>query len=316
MPVILHVDPSTADREAVREALVGQENWTIEGASSYEEARERLQLHPVDAILSEVELGDGYWNDLVSALRSRQLMAPVFVLTANLTIEGAAQAVRDGAELVFVKGSDPSEWPFQIECAIDRATSRATRASVEKALSQQKLCFVMENEKARVPHLVNLLIEQCDRFELLDDRDRMRIQVALEEALLNAIIHGNLEVSSKLRELEGDVFEQTVSERKVALPYSSRRVTLEAEYTREAARFTIRDEGPGFDVNKVRNPTEDDAIALASGRGILLMRSFMDSIDYNDKGNEVSMLKRRSASLTPQVEQLATELTLASVMSY
>ncbi|RLS56460.1 MAG: response regulator [Planctomycetota bacterium] len=306
MPVILHVDPSTADREMIRDALSNQENWTIEGANSYEEARERLQLHPVDAILSEVELGDGYWNDLVSMLRSRQMTTPVFVVTAQMTVEGAAQAVRDGAETVLLKGSNYDEWPFPIECAIDQATSRSVRASVEKSLSSQKLLFVLENEKGRVPHLVNLLVEQCDRFGLLDDRDRMRIQVALEEAILNSIIHGNLEVSSKLRELEGDVFEQTVSERKVSLPYSLRRVILEAEYNYELARFTIRDEGPGFDVNKVRNPTEDDAIELASGRGILLMRSFMDETDYNDKGNEVRMLKRRSASLTPEVEQLTT----------
>lgn len=306
MPVILHVDPSTADREMIRDALSNQENWTIEGANSYEEARERLQLHPVDAILSEVELGDGYWNDLVSMLRSRQMTTPVFVVTAQMTVEGAAQAVRDGAETVLLKGSNYDEWPFPIECAIDQATSRSVRASVEKSLSSQKLLFVLENEKGRVPHLVNLLVEQCDRFGLLDDRDRMRIQVALEEAILNSIIHGNLEVSSKLRELEGDVFEQTVSERKVSLPYSLRRVILEAEYNYELARFTIRDEGPGFDVNNVRNPTEDDAIELASGRGILLMRSFMDETDYNDKGNEVRMLKRRSASLTPEVEQLTT----------
>lgn len=306
MPVILHVDPSTADREMIRDALSNQENWTIEGANSYEEARERLQLHPVDAILSEVELGDGYWNDLVAMLRSRQMTTPVFVVTSQMTVEGAAQAVRDGAETVLLKGSNYDEWPFPIECAIDQATSRSVRASVEKSLTSQKLLFVLENEKGRVPHLVNLLVEQCDRFGLLDDRDRMRIQVALEEAILNSIIHGNLEVSSKLRELEGDVFEQTVSERKVSLPYSLRRVTLEAEYNYELARFTIRDEGPGFDVNKVRNPTEDDAIELASGRGILLMRSFMDETDYNDKGNEVRMLKRRSASLTPEAQQLAT----------
>ena len=77
-------------------------------------------------------------------------------------------------------------------------------------------------------------------------------------------------------------------------------------------RFVIRDDGPGFDVEKVRNPTEDDAIALASGRGILLMRSFMDSIDYNDLGNEVSMYKRRSATLTPAPEQSAVATCGAS----
>lgn len=178
------------------------------------------------------------------------------------------------------------------------------RQAAENSLDQLTQKFVLQNEKGRIPYLVNLLVENCDRFGLLDDRDRMRIQVALEEALLNSVVHGNLEVSSRLRELDGDLFEEAITERKVLEPYRSRRVTLIASYTHTEARFTIRDEGPGFDVDKVRNPTDDDAIALASGRGILLMRSFMDEVLYNNKGNEVSMLKRRSSSLSPQAESV------------
>ena len=312
MPVILHIDPSSADRDMIRELLAIQENWMIEGASNYEEARDRLVLHPVDLILTEADLGDGEWRDIHSFVQSRQLTTPVFIVSSTMTVESAAQAARDGAEGVLVKGSDPREWLFPLECALERAASLSLRRAVESSLSQQTLEFTIHNEKGRVPHLVSLLVEQCDRFGLLDDRDRMRIQVALEEALLNSIIHGNLEVSSQLRELEGDAFGQAILERCVQDPYRNRRVTLIAEYSREAARFVIRDEGPGFDVEKVRNPAEDAGLELASGRGILLMRSFMDEIDYNDKGNEVSLVKRRSASLAPRPETVSQALAFAA----
>ncbi len=302
MPVILHVDPSTADRDSIRQALASQETWSIEGAESYDEARSRLDQGPVDLILCEADLGDGEWRDLVCAVSSRQMTTPVIIVSSQMTVESAAQAVREGAEGVLVKGGDASEWFFPLECAIDRATSRSTRLAAENALTQLTQKFVLMNEKGHIPSLVNLLVENCNRFGLLDDRDRMRIQVALEEALLNSVVHGNLEVSSRLRELEGDLFEQAIAERKVIEPYRSRRVTLIANFTHDEARFTIRDEGPGFDVTKVRNPTEDDAIALASGRGILLMRSFMDEVEYSNKGNEVSMVKRRSATLSPLAE--------------
>ena len=302
MPVILHVDPSTADRDSIRQALASQETWSIEGAESYDEARSRLDQGPVDLILCEADLGDGEWRDLVCAVSSRQMTTPVIIVSSQMTVESAAQAVREGAEGVLVKGGDASEWFFPLECAIDRATSRSTRLAAENSLTQLTQKFVLNNEKGHIPSLVNLLVENCNRFGLLDDRDRMRIQVALEEALLNSVVHGNLEVSSRLRELEGDLFEQAIAERKVIEPYRSRRVTLIANYTYDEARFTIRDEGPGFDVTKVRNPTEDDAIALASGRGILLMRSFMDEVEYSNKGNEVSMVKRRSATQSPLAE--------------
>lgn len=302
MPVILHVDPSTADRDSIRQALASQETWTIEGAESYDEARTRLDQGPVDLILCEADLGDGEWRDLVSTISNRHLTTPVVIVSSQMTVESAAQAVREGADGVLVKSGDPSEWLFPLECAMDRATSRAQRLAAEGSLTQLTQKYVLENEKGRIPSLVNVLVENCCQFGLLDDRDRMRIQVALEEALLNSVVHGNLEVSSRLRELDGDLFEQAISERKAIEPYRSRRVTLISTYTHDEARFTIRDEGPGFDITKVRNPTEDDAIALASGRGILLMRSFMDEVEYNSKGNEVSMLKRRSSTLSPHAE--------------
>ena len=108
MPVILHVDPSTADRDAIREALASQETWTIEGAASYEEACERLQLHPVDLILCEADLGDGEWRDLVSAVRNRHLTTSVFIVSASMTIESAAQAARDVRKPSSSRGAIPA----------------------------------------------------------------------------------------------------------------------------------------------------------------------------------------------------------------
>ncbi len=100
-----------------------------------------------------------------------------------------------------------------------------------------------------------MLVVYCDKFGLLDDRDRMSIQVALEEALLNSVIHGNLEVSSKLQRNGRRCIRAGDPGAKTAGALRSRRVTLIAEYTREYARFTIATRA-GFDVNKVRNPTE------------------------------------------------------------
>jgi anti-sigma regulatory factor (Ser/Thr protein kinase) len=57
------------------------------------------------------------------------------------------------------------------------------------------------------------------------------------------------------------------------------------------ARFVIRDEGPGFDPHKVPDPTDPENLERESGRGLLLMRSFMDSVAYNPTGNEVTLVK-------------------------
>jgi len=62
--------------------------------------------------------------------------------------------------------------------------------------------------------------------------------------------------------------------------------------TKDEATFIIRDEGAGFDPNDLPDPTAPENLIRASGRGILLIRTFMDDVCFNDKGNEITMVKR------------------------
>jgi len=59
--------------------------------------------------------------------------------------------------------------------------------------------------------------------------------------------------------------------------------------------ITIGDEGPGFDPSKLPDPTDPANLEMASGRGILLMRTFMTDVHYNNNGNVVTLVKRRNA---------------------
>ena len=63
--------------------------------------------------------------------------------------------------------------------------------------------------------------------------------------------------------------------------------------THEEAVFTIRDQGPGFDVTRVADPTSPEKLIVASGRGLLLIRTFMDEVRHNAAGNEITMTVRR-----------------------
>jgi serine/threonine-protein kinase RsbW len=93
------------------------------------------------------------------------------------------------------------------------------------------------------------------------------IKLALEEGLANAIRHGNRQDGSKKVFLSYDIDE--------------RRVVI-----------TISDEGPGFDPACVPDPTLDENLDKPSGRGIMLMRAYMDEVQYNQRGNQIRMIKR------------------------
>ena len=141
--------------------------------------------------------------------------------------------------------------------------------------------------------LVGKLQQQLEAQGLFDDNVLLRVSMALREALINAIEHGNLEASSALRERDDDSYIQLVRSRRHEQPYCSRRVMLCARETRDEVTYVIRDDGPGFDVSQLPDPTDPENLQKASGRGILLIRAFMDEVSHNANGNEITMIKRR-----------------------
>ncbi len=124
-----------------------------------------------------------------------------------------------------------------------------------------------------------------------------KLMVALHEALSNAIVHGNLEMSSELKEQGDSSFAQALARRVADPRLADREVAIGFAFDGQRARWTVTDEGNGFDVDGImRRVTSDDPeVLLASGRGILLMRSFLDEVRYEAGGRRLILeLKRES----------------------
>ena len=102
-----------------------------------------------------------------------------------------------------------------------------------------------------------------------DDRDVFGIRLALEEAIVNAIKHGNGMDPDKA-------------------------VRIWCRVTQESVRVEIEDEGEGFTVEEVPDPTADENLERPCGRGIMLMRAFMTEISFNSRGNRVTLVKNRT----------------------
>jgi serine/threonine-protein kinase RsbW len=101
------------------------------------------------------------------------------------------------------------------------------------------------------------------------EHDRFAIQLALEEAMANAIRHGNA----------GD---------------PAKRVVVEFRIDDECACISVEDEGGGFQPEAVPDPTLDENLCKPYGRGVMLMRVYMSEVRYNVAGNRVTMIKRRT----------------------
>jgi anti-sigma regulatory factor (Ser/Thr protein kinase) len=122
-----------------------------------------------------------------------------------------------------------------------------------------------------------------------------RIMLALHEALTNSIIHGNLGISSELK-LTGDrAFAEAVATRCGDPAYYLRGVDIQAHYDGERARWVFTDEGDGFDFqDALRRVDDDDLDPLRPfGRGMLLMRAFVDEMRYEEGGRRLVLAVRR-----------------------
>jgi anti-sigma regulatory factor (Ser/Thr protein kinase) len=123
-----------------------------------------------------------------------------------------------------------------------------------------------------------------------------KLTLALHEALTNSVVHGNLEVSSELKERSENAFAQRLAERSADPHYGTRPVDICIDYDGERCRWMFTDRGKGFDVERalarVEQPEPD--LPLSSGRGIQLMRAFLDEVRYEAGGRRVVLILRRT----------------------
>jgi serine/threonine-protein kinase RsbW len=115
---------------------------------------------------------------------------------------------------------------------------------------------------------IQALIEESLQACAFSEQDIFAIKLALEEALVNAVKHGN----------------QMDPDKKVSVRYA---------VTPDRFDITIIDEGPGFNPEDVPDPTAIENLERPCGRGLLLMRGFMTEVEYQGKGNVVVMAKVR-----------------------
>ena len=136
------------------------------------------------------------------------------------------------------------------------------------ALDQARVVFA--NEHAASERVQDAIIEAMDRHAF-GKASRFAVRLALAEGIANAFKHGHKH-----------------------LPPTAT-ITMEFSVSSSRVVVTIEDQGPGFKVEDVPDPTLDENVERTSGRGIMLIRAYMTSITHNAKGNRVEMVYTKPA---------------------
>jgi serine/threonine-protein kinase RsbW len=241
-----------------------------------DEALARDDLDTFDLIISDLTEDVEIIAQSISELHRKHLLVPV---SANGTQADKIKAFKVGAANSLRTPYNREDFRQIIEQTLSYKLRFIDNPGAVSHL-HEKIEFELPSDVALMNGVLQYLLDRVSRYGLIHP-ERSNLFVALDEAFVNAVKHGNKNDPQKL-------------------------VRITADLTPKEASFTVEDEGEGFDVKAIPDPCDPMNLFKSSGRGVLLMYNIMDEVEYNAQGNRVKMVKRQEVSTEAQLVESST----------
>lgn len=255
---------------------------------------------PFDLLITDVRMPNLDGMSLLRRMREAELDVEVAIMTGHGDLDMAIEAVQLGALDFLTK-------PFGRQDVVrllrrlsyvygQTETELAGRAEVD--INWPYVDGVLRLNIASDPTLVSEVAgrvrDQMRTFLQRNGVNRRVFMLCMVEALQNAITHGNLGVSSNMRDDSLEEFDQALAAAAQVPALYNKIVGIELAFNDKQLSITVTDEGGGF--NPIDLPDPNDPMALlSSGRGLIIIREFMDEVTWNERGNAITMVKRLPA---------------------
>ena len=245
----------------------------------------------VDFIVTDIKLRKMDGIEFLRHIKSLELSIPV-IITGQGNVDDAIQALRYGARDFIKKPVDENEIASIIRSEVKRRSQEQLAVDLGRFLVEEKREFILPVDVEAGDVLAHELIKNLPSTGYFSASDAENIGVALRESISNAIYHGNLEMSSDIREDSGNkAFKEEFERRRINPEFADRKVTIIYHLCPDYVEFSIEDEGKGFNSEALPDPTDPENFFKKSGRGLLYVRLYMDEVEWNGKGNRIRMKK-------------------------
>ncbi|MGC9328517.1 MAG: response regulator, partial [Candidatus Hinthialibacter sp.] len=266
-------------------------------ASHGEEALDIIQKEEeIDLIFTDLRMPVMGGMELLAEIRQKRPKTPVVIITGFGRREDVIEAMRLGASNFLLK---PQEIDMVYAVASKILRMRRHEKMEQKIyqfFSKETLFFTMPSDLQYTLPLIDQLTDKIEQVGICNATEMINVRFALDEALVNAIIHGNLEIDSSIKgaSLEKMLeFDKYVKERSEQEPYKRRKIQVTRRLTSEFVSFTIQDQGKGFNWRALPESVDEVDLLSNYGRGLFLIRTFMSSVKFNDTGNRITLTKHR-----------------------
>lgn len=303
MSRILIVEDSPVEQALLQGLL--RNRWPdleLASCSDVPQALLAIRQERPDLVVADLNLPGRSGSDLFDLLQGNEREIPVILITGDGSEEAALRAIQAGATSYVPRLQIGKHLLDAIDKILRLSRKNAARRRLMGFLFHQDLRFSIENDLELVGPFIDYVRDHLETATPFTVNETNHICLALHESLTNAINHGNLELDSELRQEDERVYYDLGEQRRRQHPYCDRHVYVAMTLTASEVDFRIRDEGPGFDAAAALEKAREINLDRIGGRGLLLIRAFMDTLSFNERGNEVRFSKRTVAALpAPEV---------------
>lgn len=294
-PAILIVDDEEIIRSLLLTLFQRDGRYDADTAVDGLDALAALERRAYSLIITDLQMPNLGGLGLLRRLRETYPQVPVIVFTGYGDMQDAIEALRLGAVNFLRKPFELREILPSVVRAIEVVARSERRRLVYDYIDSIGLSLTIPPRLDETDPVIQHLIDPLVPLHIIPEAEIKNVFLALDEVLSNAIFYGALLIDPTLRDKpEGHaLFEQLMLERETHPDFSSRRIQLRAEYSPDRAVFIVKDPGEGFDYRNLPDPTDPENLLREHGRGLLLVRCFMDDLQFNEQGNEVTLVKNR-----------------------
>lgn len=287
---VLVVEDDQASRSYL-EVILRKENLNFRSADNGKDGLEIFKEYIPDIVLSDINMAQMNGLELLENIKRIKPETIVIMLTAFNSEDYVVEAMKLGANNYLKKPVLKNNLISLLRKYSSVLHSRKSAKKIQGFIKRHNFSLDFKSNIEIIPSIVNYLITEVEG--VFPEEVLLDIKLGLGELLLNAVEHGNLDISfiEKSHAVQNDQLQQLYYERLGDPEFYRRKVFIDFSMTPEYSEWVITDEGDGFDPDSIPNPISEDGILRLHGRGIFICKFQFDELEYLENGNKVRARK-------------------------
>ncbi len=263
-------------------------NYEVILAETGDEGINKFRQYRPDIVISDMRLPDKNGNIVVKEIKEIDKDVPIIIITGYSDKQLILSAMKNGALDLLRKPFKPKDLRYLIN-KIETLFKKIKLKLSSSFVQWEKRELRINNDIYIISPVVNFIFSNIDYIS----EDVSFMKNGLQEILINAVEHGNLDISYKEKQklLERGDYNRSLKLKSSLPAYRDKYVSIKIFSSPEYLKIIVEDRGKGFDLSSIPDPQNPENFLKESGKGILMALHAYDKVEFNDIGNCVTLIK-------------------------